>query len=331
MQMINRALLTALCVTAFAATALAQRTVRVSVDPSLKAPVQAIAAEFKKIYKDAQVVFVQDAQAVVHLGPPRANLTGTKRLFALDRMVVVAPAEPTRVAKFAHLGLGLKFAALKPTTREGRLGNEIMEQARSMYGLDWWTNAKRNSTVSAGSSDEAVKLVLEGDADAALALSSDATPNVSKLRLIPIPPDIARSVEHFATTSGGSLEQAFVEFLFTKGNQQRLVAAGFASPLSPASELSIAMPGSMMKLFTAALGTYQQETVNGKTGASLRTILSKAKGQIVFLGADGASLSVPMSAITRGGGVIASMPDGNFQVLLPNKPPLRWLRRIESQ
>jgi hypothetical protein len=154
---------------------------------------------------------------------------------------------------------------------------------------------------------------------------------------------MVRAIEHFASARGDSLSQAFVDFLYSKGNQQRLVAAGFASPLSPAPELAITMPGSMMKLFTSALGTHKQETVgvtNGQgkrvsfKGASLRAILSKARGQVRFVGADGASVSVPMSSIRQRGGVLAPMGDGNFQVVLPGRSAeqaLRWVRRIEVQ
>ena len=63
--MIHRALVTALVMCAFACVTQAQRTIRISVDPSLKVPLVAIAGEFKKVHKDVKVEFVSAAKATV--------------------------------------------------------------------------------------------------------------------------------------------------------------------------------------------------------------------------------------------------------------------------
>jgi hypothetical protein len=240
--------------------------------------------------------------------------------------------------KFAHLGLNIKLALPSSKTPGGTLAEQVLDRARSAYGRDWWANAKRNTTVTALNSADAVEMVSTHRADAALALSSTLTEGV---RLVPIPPDLGSSIDHFVYGRSDSRAQSFVEYLYSKGNQQRLVAAGFSSPLSPVGELVVATPTSITKLFTAALPSLAQDSVkstdeSGKRatyrGASISAILSGGGSEVRFISADGTSLVVPMATLRKHNGVLAAMPDGNFRVVIGGRPVakgLRWIRRIE--
>ena len=306
----------------------AQRVLRLGVPPSLTEPLRQIAAQYRIAHKGVAFEFVaQDSdKAEVVFGPSSA---ASARLFALNRLVLVTPTDNVRVMKLAHIGLDLKLAVPDAKTIEGGLARQVVEQASDTYGRDWEANVKKNGSFKAEGSAEAVGLVMESKAEAALVLSSDAVPRKEKLRIIPLPPELGRAVEiKAAIRQRSSLTSSFVEFLFTKGNQQRLVAFGFASPLSPVSELSITYPGSMTKLFTAALGTLKQERVGTTKGTSLRAVLTGSGSLAKFVGADGATLTVPLSTIRRFGGVLAPMADGNYRIVLPKHPALRWIRRI---
>jgi ABC-type molybdate transport system substrate-binding protein len=312
---------------AVSAAAAGQRVLRLGVHPALAETVRQIAAEYQKAHKAITFEFLSlsSDKADMLLGPFEEE---SARLFALNRLVLVTLPENDRVAKLAHIGLDVKLAVPDPKTIEGALAAQVISTASDTYGRDWEANVKKNGSVKADGSAEAVGLVMEGKADAALVLSSDAAPRKEKLRVIPLPPDLGRAAEMKAwVRDSSSLAEGFREYLFTKGNQQRLVAAGFASPLSPVAELSIMYPGSMMKLFTAALGTLKQEKLGSLKGTSLRAVLTGKGSQVKFLGADGVSLTTSLASIRRSGGVIAPMGDGNYQVVLPGRK-LRWVRRI---
>jgi molybdate transport system substrate-binding protein len=344
----------ALCL---AGSALAQnRVLTVLAAEPISKPLTAIASEFERSKPGVRVV--------IQLRPLSQSLTGTRadvllgasnqlgsaadaRIFARDRLVVAVRSDNERVTTFGHIGLNLRLAVPTPTSVAGRSADRVLDQATAAYGRDWHGHITRNiGDTRPASSPEALRLVLAEEVDAAIVYASDATEAGDAVRIVPIPQELNVPLEMRAaipaTARERTLADSFIEYLFAGGNQNRLVRAGFSSPLAPPAELVIEKPNSSMRIFINALDSLTQQTVPGRDesgrtqqfrGASIRDLFEGDRGNTVhFYGADGQSTQVPLDQLRRSGGVLVAMGGGNYRVVLPGRPTsqwIRWVRRIE--
>lgn len=334
------------------APAVAQdRALDVSVSAAIATPIRAIAKEFEQFKPGSRItISVQSedtplANHQVLIGPFESMPTGVKgRMFARDPIVVATASKDSKVSKFAHIASNISVTWPSADTLVGRHVQQVIQMAGDSYGKDWQANVQRNVKSVAKTSKDAITQLQNAKVDAVLTALSDAHAAGPGIGTIFLPVELGSAIEYFACVKPGSsrLADAFIEYLYTPGNQLRLEAAGFLSPLRPPPELLISKPSGMMHLFTSALGTHPKQTIRAKdakgavkpvAGISVESLLAGDAGTTVtFYSADGTSQILPLSEVKRKGAVIVPMPGGNYQVVFGKaafSERVRWLRRIE--
>ncbi len=345
---VARSIGVALCCALGTGLATAQRVLNVSAPSAFREPLEKVAKRFETAKPDTKIRFVEVGSETADLviaggAKPRSQVSA--RLFAQDRLVIVASPEDDRIQKFAHLGLNLKIAMPDAKSPTAEAAVEVMEAAAKSYGKDWMANVRRNMSVRVESSSEVIGAVAKGDADAGIVLHSEAKQSDAKIRIVPIAAEYAATTDYWlvipSKTRHPALAELFCEMSMTKAAQTELQGAGFVSPLRLVDELVVDKGNSTLRLFFSMLKSMPQETVAVQEagaarrvqGASIKSILGDAQGKTVrFVGADGTAVTVPLSSIRSKGGVISRSPDGDHRVVLPgvnSKNWVRWLRRIE--
>jgi molybdate transport system substrate-binding protein len=157
----------------------------------------------------------------------------TRRIFAVNRLVVVTPATAPKLENVRDLPKLKSLVLAAPAVPAGRYARQALTLAAARYG-DAWRAAVLSHVVSEETDVRAVLTKVEfGEADAGIVYATDACAVGQKVSATPIPgvfqPQISYPIAVLRGARSPSLALEFVKAVMSAGGQAELARRGFAS------------------------------------------------------------------------------------------------------
>jgi molybdate transport system substrate-binding protein len=229
------------------------RELNVFAAASLKESFQAIAHSFEASHsgikvrlefggsQDLAAQINQGALADVFASASPKNLEqvaydpSTRRLFALNRLVIVVPINGSTVPSFRDLSRAKNIVLAAPTVPAGGYALKALDSAASRYGAAWRA-VIRSHVVSEEQDVRAVLTKVElGEADAGIVYATDAESANGRVRTTPIPESFQPRIEYLMAVMKSSKiapdAMSFVRATLAPEGQRAIKDRGFRSPL----------------------------------------------------------------------------------------------------
>jgi molybdate transport system substrate-binding protein len=263
----------------------------------------------------------------------------TRRIFALNRLVIVVPSAAEKVHRFSELSRVPSLVLAAPAVPAGAYARQALQSAGQKFGSRWLGQVNAHVV----SEEQDVRSVLAkvelGEADAGIVYASDAVSGRGKVRAISIPDEYQPRIAYpIAIMKGSKIAHdatAFIHELLSADGQQTFRAQGFLSPLDDAHILHLTLGGRdrILRLpFPSRLPRITIQTpgpgglVKSYTGTPLTYFVGKSKvNRVRFTGADEYGATIPWATLKSSQAMIVMTP-GNFaQVVVPGQKPNVWI------
>jgi molybdate transport system substrate-binding protein len=158
----------------------------------------------------------------------------TRRVFALNHLVVVCPAGRSGIASFRALPNVKSLIIAAPQVPVGAYSRYALEQASKVYGVAWLRAIDGNTVSKEQDVRQVLAKVVLGEAAAGIVYVTDAISAGSRVRSVPIParfqPRIVYPVAVNRNAANPELARAFIQSLLSSAGQEELRRRGFLSP-----------------------------------------------------------------------------------------------------
>ena len=168
-----------------------------------------------------------------------ADITGSQKTFAKNRLVLVAPKDDAvKVASPADLAKpGVKVVLAAPTVPVGSYARATFAKlsGQNGYPADFPAAVDKNVVSNELDVKAVVTKISLDEADAGVVYTTDVTPSVApKLNVFPFPATVAPDIEYPIAVLKNAPDpkdaQAFVDFITSPEGQGFLKARGFLAP-----------------------------------------------------------------------------------------------------
>ena len=269
----------------------------------------------------------------------------SRRLFALNRLVVITPASGAKFKDFQSLNRAKEVVLAAKSVPAGAYARQALDAAASKFGRPWELSVLSH-VVSEEADVRAVLTKVElGEADAGIVYYSDAVAGGKKVKITPIPsacqPNIQYPMAIVANSKQAHVAMHFMHEVLSNEGQAVFARHGFISPMTRAENVIVIGPSGQQIYPMPFPKRWPRETVKTKgPGDEMRTYTGvpisklfpgKPPTDVTFVGADEYSATFKYAALLKSHAVVVPFRDKYAEVIVPGEKPrvwISWLTRI---
>ncbi|HWD40749.1 MAG TPA: molybdate ABC transporter substrate-binding protein [Fimbriimonas sp.] len=335
----------------------AQTTLHVFAAASLRESFQAMASSFEKrhsgVHVEVSFAGSQQLAAQINQGAPCdvfasadertleriAYMPQSRRVFALNRLVVVTPSNDRSVASFGDLSRPRNLVVAAPAVPVGAYTRIALARAGRPFG-DGWVGTVMSHIVSQEQDVRSVLAKVElGEADAGIVYVTDALQGGRRVRTVAVPeaiqPRIAYPIAILKASPNGNLARSFLKEVLGPSGQAELTRRGFVSPLAPVAFLELLVDGKPRHISAIGISHMRMTAVKAigpdkrpheYRGVLFSSLATGARGkQVELVGGDDHAVTVPLAQLIRSRAVLVTQSSGSLQMVVPGLPPHDWV------